>query len=243
VGDALLKDTNEITIKDSQLNFIIELNKSLDIITSELKEYLKDIKAHSVDRDVRSNLNEILADNYEHNQQIMYLNFNYTSTIELYLGETEKSNVNYIHGDLRDKDNPIIFGYGDEPNQHYVKIENLNNNELTRHLKSFSYLKTYNYQKLFNFLEKGEFNVYIMGHSCGISDRVLFTNILNHHNFKNGKIKLYYYHYGTEEWDNDFFQKTQELSRHFDINSKHLMRTKVVPFSDSKPLTPYKPIN
>jgi len=77
-----------------------------------------------------------------------------------------------------------------------------------------------------------------MGRSCGISDKVLFYNIFQNSNFN--KVKLYYYQKGKNEWENDFFEKIQELSRHFDINSKHLMRTRVVPFSESKPLTTYK---
>jgi hypothetical protein len=35
----------------------------------------------------------------------------------------------YIHGKLGDKSNPIIFGYGDEMDLYYEKIEHLNNNE------------------------------------------------------------------------------------------------------------------
>lgn len=48
---------------------------------------------------------------------------------------------------------------------------------------------------------------------------------------ENGKISI----------ENDYFYKTQELSRHFDINSKHKMRNKVFPFNQSKPLVQIKP--
>ena len=41
--------------------------------------------------------------------------------------------------------------------------------------------------------------------------------------------------------DNDFFQKTQELSRHFKLDAKHKMRKCVVPYNESKPLNTYKP--
>jgi len=78
-----------------------------------------------------------------------------------------------------------------------------------------------------------------MGHSCGLSDRVLFNHIFEHDNFD--RVQLYYYQYGEKDYENDYFQKTQELSRYFKLNSKHKMRTKVVPFSKSKPLTTYKP--
>jgi len=169
----------------------------------------------------------------------MFLNFNYTSTIEQYLDlfDKTKCEVKYIHGKLDDENNPIIFGYGDESNEYFEKIENVNDNELTKHLKSFSYLTTNNYKELFNFLYQGSFRVYVLGHSLGLSDRLLLNHIFEHERFE--MVKLYYYQVNNQE--NDFFFKTQELSRHFKLNSKHKMRTSVFPFSKSKPLTIYKP--
>lgn len=37
---------------------------------------------------------------------------------------------------------------------------------------------------------------------------------------------------------NDFFEKTQEISRHFKPDKKGDMRTKIVSFDESKPLVP-----
>ena len=143
--------------------------------------------------------------------------------------------VNYIHGKLNDNYNPIIFGYGDETDDNYEKIEKLNNNELLNHMKSFAYLKTSNYRDLFNFLDSSDFDVHILGHSCGLSDRLLFTHIFEHNNLNS--VKIYYYQ--KSEIENDFFEKTQNISRYFRLDSKHRMRTKVVPFNESKPLTTF----
>jgi len=142
-----------------------------------------------------------------------------------------------IHGGLSDQSNPIIFGYGDEIDSHYEKIENLNNNELLKNIKSFGYFRTNNYQRVNSFIEgegKG-FTVKILGHSCGLSDRILLNTIFDHPNCK--AIKIYYYQ--KSETENDYFEKTQEISRHFKASGKGDMRTKIVPFSQSIPLVPF----
>ena len=245
--DYFLKNDNN-SVNDSDIKEIIELNAALDSIKTELSEYLKNIDSPEYKVDIEEVLLNIYKDNYNDNQEIRFLNFNYTSTIEQYMSlfDQSKCETNYIHGDLINGDNPMIFGYGDESNKYFEKIESFNNNKLTRHLKSFLYLTTSNYRKLFAFLgqENKRFRVYVLGHSLGLSDRLLLKHIFEHEKFE--MVNLYFYEYekienGKVTIENDYFHKTQELSRHFDVNSKHKMRIKVLPFNKSKPLTRYKP--
>ena len=231
----------------AQKDNLKKLNECFDLIKFELEEYLSTISTEKWEVDLPPEIKGIF-DNWSINNQIemngenvYFLNFNYTNTIVNYkhLFGFSKSKINYIHGKLNEQNNPIIFGYGDETDKNYEKIEDFNENEFTRCFKSFSYLKASNYQNLFEYLGKDDFEVHIMGHSCGLSDRVLFNHIFEHDNFK--KVQLYYYQYGEKDYENDFFQKTQELSRHFKLNSKHRMRTSIVPFDKSLPLTKFKP--
>ncbi len=233
---------------------VIKLNESLNLIKIELTEYLtQDEVLKSIKNDeINIHFNKL---RYEYdkdysvrrlnNDEIYTLNFNYTSTVEQYLKfeEIERNPTNYIHGKLKDIENPIIFGYGDETDENYEKIEKLNDNEFLKHMKSFAYLQTPNYKNLFEFLDRKDekFEVHIMGHSCGLSDRLLFTHILEHQNLES--VKIYYYEYTNKEGiiENDFFQKTQELSRYFRHDQKHKMRKVVVPFNESVPLVKYKP--
>jgi len=61
-------------------------------------------------------------------QQIMILNFNYTTTIDRYIdqklefGKELGITVNYIHGKLNDENNPLIFGYGDDDDVDYSAV-------------------------------------------------------------------------------------------------------------------------
>ncbi len=222
-------------LKSIQSNKVENLNKVMYELKQKLSYYLlNEIKAPNKNRNITSHFKQLLHIDESEFSSLMVLNFNYTNTVEKYVG---KRQVNYIHGKLNDKKNPIIFGYGDETDKKYKEFEDLEKNEYLKHMKSFAYLQTPNYRKLFNFLNTGSFEVHIMGHSLGVSDRLLFKHIFEHENFNS--VQLYYYQ--ESETENDFFEKTQNLSRYFDLDSKHKMRTKVVPFNESKPLTPYKP--
>lgn len=69
----------------------------------------------------------------------------------------------------------IIFGYGDELDKSYQNILDKNDNELLRNVKSVKYLKTRHYHELLEFLMSVPFQVLIMGHSCGNSNRTLLN--------------------------------------------------------------------
>lgn len=45
-------------------------------------------------------------------------------------------------------------------------------------MKTYWYLRTNNYQKLIDFVSSNDFEVYIMGHSCGLSDKTLLGKSL-----------------------------------------------------------------
>jgi hypothetical protein len=115
----------------------------------------------------------------------------------------------------------------------YQRIENLNSNELLRNIKSFGYLKNGDYQKFRLFTDSDKFNVYILGHSCGLSDRILLNSIFEHKNCES--IKIYYHK--RSDTDNDYTEKTMEISRHFGPQNKDLMRRRIVPFDKCSPLT------
>lgn len=158
----------------------------------------------------------------------LILNFNYTTTIEnylyndsllSYLGYT--SDLNYIHGK---PDTEIIFGFGDEVDEKYILLERENNNEFLQHIKSFGYFKNHNYSNLIRFIESNKFEVFIWGHSCGLSDRTMLNMIFEEENCKSIKI----FHHKISDTKNNYTELTQEISRHF--KNKAIMRKKIVPF-------------
>ena len=152
---------------------------------------------------------------------IMLLNFNYTDTAKLYLPIPKPGfEINHIHGELS-KPESVIFGYGDELDENYKKISNLNDNEYLNNFKSFKYLESDRYRKALQFMDAAPYQVYIMGHSCGNSDRTLLNTLFEHRNCVS--IKPYYFKDGDKD---NYLDIVQNISRSF--NDKKLMRDRVV---------------
>ena len=153
-------------------------------------------------------------------ERTMLLCFNYTATAKLY-GQDYGYIVNYIHGELEHPEN-IIFGYGDELDKKYQGILEKNDNELLNKIKSIKYLESKCYHKMLDFLMAAPFQVLIMGHSCGNSDRTLLNTIFEHENCIS--IKPFYH-----KWDDgsdNYLELVQNISRNF-TNMK-LFRDRVV---------------
>src|SRR6185312_9875502 len=185
-------DVNKEKIKQA----LRELNECFNEIKNQLTEYLKTIPAPEKNAEIEEHLSAII----NKREVCCVLNFNYTSTIDLYhkrtvLGGDVRSIIN-IHGDINNEEiNPIIFGYGDEMDLEYEKMERLNIKEFLVNLKSFWYFKSANYQDFQKFFWLSRpFEVHIMGHSCGLSDRILLNSIFEHSNCQ--KIKIYYHQRG-----------------------------------------------
>jgi hypothetical protein len=152
---------------------------------------------------------------------VMLLNFNYTNLPEHYVDDSSNVVVNYIHGKL-DKPGSVIFGYGDEFNEDFKRLQSLNENECLRHIKSIRYLESDNYRKMLEFIESAPFQVCIMGHSCGNSDRTLLNTLFEHKNCIS--IKPYYYIH--EKGEDNYLELVQNISRNF--TDMKLMRDRVV---------------
>ena len=152
-------------------------------------------------------------------RRIMLLSFNYTATAKMY--GNFNLDFNYIHGELEHPEN-IIFGYGDELDKDYQTILDMNDNELLKHVKSVKYLETRNYHNMLEFLMSAPFQVYIMGHSCGNSDRTLLNTVFEHENCVSIKP---FYHKWADGTDN-YLDIVQNISRNF--TNMRLFRDRVV---------------
>ena len=149
----------------------------------------------------------------------MLLNFNYTNTPEMYM-DGNATEI-YIHGKLDDPKS-VIFGYGDELDGNYKKLKEQNDIECMRHVKSIRYLERDNYRRMLEFIESARFQVVIMGHSCGNSDRTLLNTIFEHRNCVS--IKPYYYQ--IDDKTDNYSELTININRNF--NDPKQMRDRVV---------------
>ena len=160
---------------------------------------------------------------------IMLLNFNYTNTANMYLNNSV-SFVNHIHGVL-DKPESMIFGFGDELDDNFKKLLDANENECLRNVKSIKYQESDNYRNVLAFIESAPFQVCIMGHSCGNSDRTLLNTLFEHKNC----ISIKPYYYIKQDGTDNYLELVQNISRNF--TDMKLMRDRVVNKTYCEPLT------
>lgn len=215
-----------------------EVNLSLRTLSDQLNLYLEEqVKGYSYTRSEQ--MKEMMWKLYAPNRdkaeiKFLIVNFNYTSLFEEYsrvctpgMKSQERDFIN-IHGTINNQENPIIFGYGDDTGAIYQEMEENGEPELRKYIKSFYYPRTNNYHEILNYLESGEFDVHIVGHSCGMSDKTLLSTIFEHKHCK--KIKTYNYKEPKEAaWEEDFSRRL-EISRHF--KDKILMRERMEPFDE-----------
>lgn len=246
-------DSDEVRILNNEFSYLkSKLEEYLTIQdnfyklkskTSPLIDFIENFKINDISHVITSEIIEGNRIDYSqdiNNQSVYALNFNYTNTFKPYLQKIQESRKfhaveeNHIHGQLNNLNNPIIFGFGDEHNKEYLQFEEQSNNDVFEHVKSYHYLKTANYTNLIRFLNQGNFRVYILGHSCGLSDRTMFKEIFDHDHCKSVRI----FHYTNEEGKSDFFDKTINLGRHF--TDKGRMRRLIINFNEDDAIPQYK---
>ncbi|KLT67939.1 AbiH family protein [Flavobacterium sp. ABG] len=248
-----LKDFTEASINKKVDSEYLEIKDDLKAINSgivnmkdinEKKQNLISAIGKSDPRTIiRKRLLSETATNYFNLQpaEILFLNFNYTFTEILYnnltwfelinVGKNLEKSVIHIHGTTDPKDNNnVIFGFGDEIDEDYKSIENLNDNIFLENIKSIKYFETDNYKKLLEFLNSGDYQIFIFGHSCGNSDRTLLSTLFEHKNCVS--IKPFYY---KREKDDNYSEIVRNITRNF--SNKAVLRDKVVNKEYCEPLT------
>ncbi|WP_165157746.1 AbiH family protein [Parabacteroides sp. ZJ-118] len=158
----------------------------------------------------------------------MLLSFNFTGVTDWY-SQLCRCYANHIHGDLQEPRN-MIFGYGDELDDNYREFLKQENNEYLKNIKSIRYLESSNYRGMLQFIESAPYQVYIMGHSCGNSDRTLLNTLFEHKNCVS--IKPYYYQ--KEDGTDNYLEIVQNICRNF--TDMKLMRDRVVNKTFCEPL-------
>ena len=212
----------------SRVNALSKIFKQHDLYKSFndqfIDEYIDDIKQIKItDKNLTKTPQYFLLP-----KQVLFLNFNYTATDLLY--KTAISKHISIHGELDEKkNNPIILGFGDEFCDEFPQLENLRDNSFVKQIKSSRYSHTNNYREFLKFVEDDLYQVIVLGHSCGNTDRTLLRTLFEHKNCCS--IKPYYFE--TENGDNHN-ELVMSISRIF--ANKANMRDRVVNKGYCKPI-------
>ena len=222
--------------KDSSIGWeeFYEYLKPISLFSNEITNILKEFTIEEDVQEIKEHFEKERKEELVNN--IYFLNFNYTPICNVYSELFSQdcriqSQMNYIHGELKNvTHNKINFGFGDEMDDDYKKIENLEGTDYLKNFKSFQYLQNSNYNDLLRFINSEKFQVVILGHSCGVSDRTLLNTIFEHINCRSIKV---FYHRKDDGSDN-YTEMIQNISRHF--KDKKMMREKIVNKTLCKPM-------
>lgn len=235
---------NEFTILKSKLKeYIIKVEKEG---VEKIKDFNSSNKGDLLSRCTQLTNGEVYGDFYgkydmvQGVNKVLFINFNYTSVLKNQIEMTEKwvtnsfgglntNHVENIHGCVKEEEE-IIFGYGDENQVEYKSLENSEINDYFLNIKSFYYSLNNKYRKILNFISKESYDVMCIGHSLGVSDRILLKTILDNENC----LLIRLFHRGTKE---SYFKSVISLSRHFD--DKMELRKKLLAFNEDDVIKSY----
>ena len=113
-----IKDKAITNIKSFDIQQLDSLNTNFLEIKSAVIDYLK-----TVDIIHNPQIENFLKLQCKNCQKAYFINFNYTSSVQNYIVNSERFVVNHIHGNL--SENNIIFGYGNDQDDHYQQMKEL----------------------------------------------------------------------------------------------------------------------
>lgn len=245
----ILSILEEVVSEEFKIQKIEKLNKSLSEIRKYLILYLRSLKKPNKiafsnichesydDSDYRKKYLDRAYENafYENDsflyKKTIFVNFNYTNywikSLNSVFDASDRYDVINIHGELEgDQENTPFFGYGDDKDEKYKELEKFTfSDEWSKYFKTVYYQNTDNYKSIIDYTDSDPFQVIIVGHSCGLSDKTLLNKIFEHENCLS--IKPFYYKYKIKDEDKDNWHSLMtNISRIF--TNKEKMREVVV---------------
>lgn len=232
--------------RSSHKSRLLKLNNELKQIRDLLREYLITLKIEreSPVKDFTKDLLTHLELSGDGSNEVLVIDFNYTQTIRSF--DLTGYQHYPIHGTL---ESDIIFGWGNDKDEDYSTIKNLNDDDYLMNFKTHHYLKENYYQIIHHNLIKvnEKYNVHVLGHSLGITDKSLLQEIFESDNCTKIYIYLRSDKYDTEiapedkqiAVENEYTKLTMAISR---IIDDQMARVKVVnmKYSNYFPFNPIK---
>ncbi len=220
VEEMYFKQLNSIGNTNAPYQKPEPLNQQFEQIKGVLKQYLSEQENKSLKIESYDTMFKALD-----SEDTLILNFNYTKTVErLYDNSLKRSKKIYFHGKLDSTTNPIVFGYAASHDESRKLIEK-NNNEFMKNIKKHLYKRSENEALLTKYLKDHiHIDVSILGHSCGLSDKLILNQILTDENVET--IRTFYF----EKYEN-YFDTIVNIDRIMNDDDK--FRKRIVDFNSS----------
>ncbi|MDN3643751.1 AbiH family protein [Lutimonas halocynthiae] len=175
IENMYFKNVKDIALRKPYQNQRLKnLNKDFNDLKTELSDYLNN-QNYSVNKEIHSYFGT-LAKSID---SLTIINFNYTPTLDNYqkLFPVDCEIFN-IHGTL--KKGNIIFGYGNDQNDEYRRILELEEDEPLKNFKTFEYLRDGVYSSLLERIGNfSDYEVYVIGHSLALTDKTILEEVFS----------------------------------------------------------------
>ena len=239
--DMLMSIVKSNKTKKTMISEVEKLNEELSRLIVELKIYLSDVQktftgsfTNKKVRDVNEQFYSGVFSNGSHEEhRIVFLNFNYTSILTKTVMDNFEKKINreviHMHGNLVDTSDvePLLMGYGDDLSSDFELLKASGIYEAMLHIKPNHFSKNSKYSDLLAFCEEGDFEVFVVGHSMGMTDHHILASIFERPNCKN--ISLF--HRGTRQ---DFMKRVVALANHF--GDRKLVQSKIRTYNQEQVL-------
>jgi len=166
--------------KENRKATIHNLNSQLDFLKIKLRQYLKSIEFKK-----HNGIEAFVGRTFRNYSEMTVINFNYTNTINLYSADIFQNDILHfdqinIHGSLTNENE--VFGYGNDLNQEYQRLKELEEDYVLEHFKTVNYIMDKNYTRFINNInQRKDFDVFVIGHSLGLTDKTLLQEVFDHH--------------------------------------------------------------
>ena len=234
IEQAYYEELKKISSSEKNTNqtkqLLLKLNNELKEIEYAFHDYIFLKIKPEINEDVFSSFKI----HFKERNQVCFINFNYTYTINQYINKFKIDNTNintqrlnniHIHGEMQ---TDIIIGYGDDTDESYNIMKDSKEKEYLRYFKTFKYLIKSEYREMLNELAVcKDYDVLIIGHSLDTTDKTVLKTILDTPKCNNIELLRRSDLNDIEEEVEYHFELHANLSRVFDSEAD--LRNKVIP--------------
>ncbi|MEM9549382.1 MAG: AbiH family protein, partial [Bacteroidota bacterium] len=184
---------------------IVELNSKITFLKTKLRAYLR-----SIEFEWKQEINNFISQIIFRYHKVTIIDFNYTNTINQYIDHISftspvLSKIN-IHGSLTEENE--IFGYGNDLDKEYQRLKELEEDYILENFKTVNYMMDNKYAQFISDInQKKDFDVFVIGHSLGLTDKTLLQEIFDHPNCKNIHLLK------RRDLENDLTKQKQEFKK------------------------------
>lgn len=197
---------------------VIKLNNQFRFLKSELINYLKCLDSRlrfvsEKELTFKDDFTELIygdTTSSMENEEMLILNFNYLDTFRKNYRLSNKSKHIFIHGSVHSHLSDIVFGYGNDDHNVLNEMINENSDDYFQ-FRKINHYTSKEKKMLDSFIKNSKYNIQILGHSLGLTDKTLLKEVFLNDNFK--ELSLFQYGENLDFRKNKYNNQVQKITK------------------------------